>query len=162
LSHLGWVELELLRAGADPRDAGQVTQHLQGALQSFDHCKATPAWRPAHARLNLAFDALRRKSLAEAREQLSKTEGLRGEPRLLGYRELLVAELALASGEYETALAHFATLAEHARETFTLELEWRALEGSARASIALGRRDDAIASFELAKRTLANVAMRLP
>jgi tetratricopeptide (TPR) repeat protein len=163
LSHLGWVELELLRAAAANRSAVErVTSDLRRAVALYATCPAAPPWRKAHARLNLAFDALRRGALEEAREGLEQTTDLNGEPRLRAYRDLLAAELALASGEVPEALRLLAALRQSARETLSLELEWRTLEVSGRASLALGQERVAVETFEEAERVLSQSALRLP
>lgn len=163
LSNLGWLELELLRAGAGPADAGTMaTAHLRAAVDCYERCSAAAGWRLAHARLSLAYDALRRGALAEARAGIERAGGFEAEPRLAQYRQLLIAELALAEGRPEAASQQYAQLESQLQREPNAELQWRALEGHGRALVAQLRYNDAIASFEHAERVLTRAARDVP
>lgn len=161
LANLGWVELELMRA--DPEVQGtNPTEHLKPAVELLAGCRAAPAWRLAHAKLSLAFDALRRREFSEAEGWLAGANALAGEPRLEAWRQLLGAELELAAGRPERALPRFDGLATQARASLTDELAWRGLEGSGRTLLALSRSREALGRFEQAERVLAHALERLP
>lgn len=163
LGNLGWVELELLRAKAgEATTSADATRHLSESVESYTQCRATASWRPAHARLSLAYDALRRADLPAARAGIEAAGTFQDEPRMAQYRSLLAAELALAAGQPADAAARFEALYAASQHTLSLEPAWRALDGLGRALAAQRRWPEAIARFEAAEQLLAQAARGVP
>jgi hypothetical protein len=163
LGNVGWVELELLRAGAaDAATSADATRHLHESVEHYARCRATASWRPAHARLSVAYDALRRGDLAAAHQGIAAAGTFEDEPRMEQYRSLLTAELALAEGHAADAAERFASLHEQLRKTPSTEPTWRALEGLGRALAAQRRWPEAIERLEAAEQLLARAARDVP
>lgn len=163
VGNLGWVELELLRAGAaSATTSADATRHLAAAVEHFARCRATASWRPAHAQLSVAYDALRRGALTAARAGIERAGHFEDEPRMAQYRALLEADLALAEGDAAGAAERFKALHEELRQTLSTEPAWRALEGLGRALAAQGRWPEAIERLEAAERLLAQAARGVP
>jgi hypothetical protein len=163
LSNLGWVELDLLHANAGQGSTSEdATRHLRESVDSYAQCRATASWRPAHARLSLAYDALRRGDLGAARTGIEAAGAFEDEPRMAQYRALLVAELELAEGHADSAAQRFAELHAQWQQTLSTEPAWRALEGLGRALAAQRRWPEAIERFEAAEQLLAQAARGVP
>ena len=163
LGNLGWVELELVRAHAGKAEtSADATRHLQASVASYEHCRTTASWRVAHARLSLAYDALRRGDLTAARAGIEAAGTFDDEPRMAQYRSLLAAELVLAEGDARGASDRFAALYEQWQRTLSTEPAWRALDGLGRALVAQRRWADAIERFEAAEGLLAQAARGVP
>ena len=163
LGNLGWVELELLRAHAgQPTTSADATRHLRESVESYTHCRATASWRPAHAQLSLAYDALRRGDSSAARAGIEAAGAFEDEPRMAQYRSLLAAELALAAGDAAGAAERFEALHAQSQRTLSTEPAWRALDGLGRALAAQSRWTEAIERFEAAEQLLAQAARGVP
>jgi len=163
LGNLGWVELELLRANAgQAATSADATRHLQESVESYTRCRATASWRPAHAKLSLAYDALRRGDSSAARDGIEAAGAFEDEPRMAQYRSLLAAELELASGDAAGAAERFEALHAQSQRTLSTEPAWRALDGLGRALAAQRRWPEAIERFEAAEQLLAQGARGVP
>jgi hypothetical protein len=139
-----------------------ATRHLRESVEHYARCRATASWRPAHAQLSVAYDALRRGDLSAARAGIEAAGAFSDEPRMAQYRALLVAELALAEGHHTRAAQLFAELYETLPDGLSPEASWRALEGLGRALAAQRRWPEAIARLEAAEQLLARAARGVP
>ena len=163
LGNVGWVELELLRAGAgSAATSSDATRHLQASVDGFARCRATASWRPAHAQLSVAYDAFRRGDLVAARAGIERAGSFEDEPRMADYRALLVADVALAEGDAPGAAERFAALHARLEPTQNTEQTWRALEGLGRALAAQERWPEAIERLEAAEQLLTRAARDIP
>lgn len=131
-----WVQLEL---GNLHRERGELAQ----AIVAFERALALAGSRSfvsgvVSAHLNLAEAWIQRRDRAQARVHLEAAQYLDGEGAMAAERRALVAELALASGEPEQALAEVASVRHDAAALSRDEqMELQTLE--AKAALASGQ-----------------------
>ncbi|MCB9787614.1 MAG: CHAT domain-containing protein [Deltaproteobacteria bacterium] len=159
LTNLGWAELALVEAGGE----AEPLPVLEEALATWRHGCASPE-DVGNALVNLALGHLQRGELAQARARLEESvaDGAPSTMFLESWRLDLHGRLRLAEGAAAEALVAFDALEHMAVEVGAEDATLRAALGRAEALAALGRGDEAVASWDVAEGLLDEALRAVP
>lgn len=163
LSNLGWTALRWsARQDVPPGVREQTEPLLREALAVYSRCTSQPPFRVGHVKLELAFAALARGAVEQARRWWRDSGAFDGEPRLLQWKRILEAELERAAGRPTPAAKVFADIALQAERHGLAELRWRARTGQGDALREAGQLQPAARAYQQAEQALLDASLRVP
>ncbi|MFP5285495.1 MAG: hypothetical protein ACLGI9_07140, partial [Thermoanaerobaculia bacterium] len=161
LTNLGWSLLLAREGGAEAEDPTPILQEAQAI---FDENTCARPDQRLNARLNLAFAHQQAARWPEARRSLQQARPLETHADLrqrLWWHDL-EGRGAIAEGRPEHALVLYDELEEMAERALSPEGRFRAFLGRARARIALGRPEEALAALAEADRSIDEQSWQIP
>jgi cellulose synthase operon protein C len=160
LTNAAWSRLIAREGGEEAEDP---TPMLEEAQATFDENACRPDQR-LNARLNLALAHQQAGRWSEARRSLEQARPLESDADLrqrLWWNDL-EARAAIAKGRPERALVLYDEMEERAGLALSPEGRFRAFLGQARARIALGQSEEALAALAEANRSIDEQSWQIP